>query len=121
MEHIIVPPGQEAEVIKTLVGPTYELEPVCPLCGHQGASRVWFQEDTPPGEPHEEVASVGCYLNWCAAHGVHAPIRRNERMPYSFNSEPEGVREAKNIRCDGCGYFTQPSAFCRPTGPAYKP
>lgn len=106
-EHLIVPPGQEEAVLKSLVGPTYKLEPVCPLCGHQGAERVF---ETPEGD-----VVVPCYLGWCAAAGVHAPICEGERLPLPVGGEKGG----RMIRCSSCRYWTHPSAFCRPTGPVH--
>lgn len=104
---VVVPEGQEAAVISALVGPIHDLEPICPLCGNQGAERVF---ETPDAE-----VAVPCFLSWCAAHGVHAPIREGECIP-----KPGEEKGGRMIRCSACGYWTHPSAFCRPTGPAHR-
>lgn len=120
MEHIVIPPGQEAEAIRGLVGPTYDLEPVCPMCGHMGAGRLEEHRVT------KERTVTPCFLSWCGAHGVLAPYRYDaERPRFEMVPNPDGcghtgARRSVGVKCDACGYVSHASAFCTPTGPPSK-
>lgn len=118
-QYVIVPEGQEEAVASFLAGPIIDLEPVCPLCGHQGAARLDEHRET------GERVYIPCYLTWCAAHGVTAAVRNADDMPrWPSVKSPDSsgyisaAKHPTSVRCDSCGYHSPPSAFCRPTGPA---
>lgn len=118
--HFSVAEGDELAVAQALAGPLINVEPICPMCGHRGASRLDEHRET------GERVYIPCYLTWSGAHGVTAAVRNPSDMPlWGMVKNPDGAgwvsaaKRPSSVRCDECEYHSPASAFCRPTGPVY--